>query len=202
MTNDPFDDSSSPTSLTRRSFATSLSVTTLAALAGCIGTRQSETVPEPVDLSGGKEDDQGGMVIGLHAGPNGQIFYRDETPEGRENPAWFHTLSMGLFPYYFEHEQQGWTPEIIYVTDYSVVEYELTEEDGRLSISTHTEPETFGDAEAMTYAVGSDVLGGMGKELLPFSDAADAEAFASEHGGDTIEFDDITPEWLNGYMRS
>ncbi|MFC7205443.1 nitrous oxide reductase accessory protein NosL [Haloferax namakaokahaiae] len=202
MPHDPSDESSPAPMATRRSFTTALSGTALAALAGCIGTRQSESVPDPIDLGGEKTDDQGGMVIGLHAGPNGQIFYRDNAPKGHGNPAWFHTLSMGLFPYYFEHERMGWTAEVVYVTDYSTVDYELTEEDGRLSISTHTAAETFGDATMMTYVVDSEVLGGMGAELIPFSDTADAEAFASEHEGDTVEFDDVTPEWLDGYMRS
>ncbi|ELZ97953.1 NosL [Haloferax mucosum ATCC BAA-1512] len=189
--------------LTRRTATKALSVGALAALAGCIGTTsESESKPDPIDLSGGKEDDQGGMVIGLHAGPNGQIFYRDESPDDHDNPAWFHTLSMGLFPYYFEHEQMGWETEAIYVTDYSVVEYELTTEDGDTFISTHTDADTFGDATEMTYVVDSEVLGGMGKDLIPFSSSSDADDFAEEHGGSTVVFDDVTSSWLSGYMRS
>ncbi|AFK21421.2 nitrous oxide reductase accessory protein NosL (plasmid) [Haloferax mediterranei ATCC 33500] len=187
--------------LTRRAATKAFSLGTLATLAGCLGT-SSETKPDPVDLSGQKEDDQGGMVIGLHAGPNGQIFYRDSSPEGHDNPAWFHTLSMGMFPYYFEHQQQGWEATAIYVTDYSVVEYELTEEEGDTFISTHTGADTFGNAREMTYVVGSEVLGGMGKDLIPFSSSADADAFIDEHGGSTVTFDDVTSSWLSGYMRS
>ncbi|POG56091.1 nitrous oxide reductase accessory protein NosL [Haloferax marisrubri] len=194
---------SSMGSLTRRAATKAVSLGALAALAGCLGGgSNAEPTPEPVDLSGGKEDDQGGMVIGLHAGPNGQIFYRDNAPEGHDNPAWFHTLSMGLFPYYFEHREQGWEATAVYVTDYSTVDYELSTEGGDTFISTHTGADTFGDATEMTYVVESEVLGGMGTDLIPFSSDADADEFVAEHGGETVVFDDVTPEWLRGYMRS
>jgi copper chaperone NosL len=40
------------------------------------------------------------------------------------------------------------------------------------------------DARTATYVVGSDATGGMGApELVPFADPAEAEAFASLHGG-------------------
>ncbi|ELZ88584.1 nitrous oxide reductase accessory protein NosL [Haloferax sulfurifontis] len=194
---------SPPVALTRRAATKAASLGALAALAGCLGGgSRRERVPDPVDLSGGKEDDRGGMVIGLHAGPNGQIFYRDNAPEGRDNPAWFHTLGMGLFPYHFERRELGWEATAVYVTDYSTVDYELSTEDGDTFISTHTAADTFGDAAEMAYVVGSEVLGGMGRDLIPFSSDADADGFVAEHGGELVSFDDVTPEWLRGYMRS
>jgi nitrous oxide reductase accessory protein NosL len=201
MNDDSFDAWESSRELTRRRAMYVLSVGATTAFAGCLGG-DTASKPAPIDLSGGKEDDQGGMVIGVHAGPNGQIFYRDEQPSGHDNPAWFHTLSMGLFPYYFEHRRMGWEADAVYVTDYSTVDYDLTTDGERTFISTHTAADTFGDATEMSYVVESTVYGGMGKDLIPFSVRDDAEAFVDEHGGSTITFDDVTREWLSGYMRS
>lgn len=171
-------------------------------LTGCLDRLQdssAEEVPDPIDLSGGKEDDQGGMIIGNHGGPNGQIFYADHAPEGHDNPAWFHTLAFGLFPYHFERERRGWEATIIYVTDYSTVDYSIQEGENRTTITSPTAPDTFGDATKMTYVIQSEVSGGMGPALLPFSSDADAATFSDEHGGQTITFDDITPVFISEY---
>ncbi len=134
------------------------------------------------------------MIIGEHFGPNGQIFYREHTPEGHDNPARFHTLAHGLFPYYFEHGRLGWEAVAVYVTDYSTVDYEVVARAGRADISTHTAASTFGDARAVRYVAGSDVLGGMGPDLIPFGDVGDAEAFRADHGGALVAFEDVTQE--------
>lgn len=175
-------------------------------VSGCLGGGNDESEPpgeqappDPIDLSGGKVDDHGGMIIGEHAGPNGQIFYEEESPENHENPAWFHTLAKSLFPYHFERKRRGWTAVAIYVTDYSLVDYELAQRGGRTYISTHTGPETFERARDVRYVAGSDVLGGMGKDLVPFSNDDDLETFREEHGGDIIGFSDITPDALDEY---
>lgn len=190
-------------STTRRSLLAAAGAATTTAVAGCLGGGGGDDAddppPEPIDLSGGKTDDQGGMIIGEHAGPNGQLFYADHSPDGHDNPAWFHTLAAGLFPYYLAHERQGWTVDAVYVTDYSAVDYDLTTHDDRTFISTHTAADTFGDAREMTYVAGSRVLGGMGKALVPFSAGSDASAFVSTHGGRTVSFADVDREFLRSY---
>jgi copper chaperone NosL len=175
-------------------------------LAGCLG--DGEDVPDPVDLSGGKFDYQGGMEIGSHGGPNGQIFYADNEPdtphspdtsaEARDDLAWFHTLAQGLFPYHFERTNRGWEADVVYVTDYSSVEWELQETAEGPQMPAPTAPETFADAETLTYVVESDVIGGMGPDLLPFSESEDVDAFVDEHGGQTVTFDDITRQLVEG----
>lgn len=184
-------------SLGRRRFLGAIGSAGLAVVAGCT-ERADETTetPVPVSLGGGKQDDQGGMIIGEHFGPNGQIYYRDHEPAGHDNPAWFHTLAHGLFPYYFEHERRGWEAEAVYVTDYSRVDYTVTEAQSQTFISSHVAPETFGAASAMQYVSGSDAHGGMGPELIPFGDPDDAQAFTAEHGGALLAFEDITEESL------
>ncbi len=44
----------------------------------------------------------------------------------------------------------------------------------------------FIDGEKAFYVLGSDVLGPMGKELVPFEKRADAEGFLKDHGGKKI----------------
>lgn len=49
------------------------------------------------------------------------------------------------------------------------------------------------DGRAAFYVVGSDVLGPMGEELIPFSTRKEAENFKTDHHGKAIlEFDEIT----------
>jgi len=52
------------------------------------------------------------------------------------------------------------------------------------------------------YVVGSDILGPMGKEFIPFADRAAAEIFLTDHKGDKIlVFNEITDENVQS-MRS
>lgn len=187
----------------RRDFLTTVALSgVLTATSGCLGGATADSgraTPAPVDLSGDKLDDSGGMVIGNHGGPNGQIFYADHSPDGHDNPAWFHTLSFGLFPYFFHHREVGWEAEAIYATDYSAAEYTISTRNGRPVISAPTAPETFGNARELGYVAGSDVHGGMGPDLIPFSDPDDRRAFIDAHGGRSMTFGDITPAYLSGY---
>lgn len=175
------------------------------ALTGCLGGSDGTDggdAPDPVDLSGEKFDDQGGMAIGDHGGPNGQIFYRNNSPEGHENPAWFHTLVFGLFPYHFDRLNRGWEVEAVYVTDYSLVDWSLIETDGGPQMPSPTEPDAFADATELTYVAESTVTGGMGPALHPFSDEEEARAFADEHDGRTVGYDDIDRRYVDSLQRN
>ena len=50
------------------------------------------------------------------------------------------------------------------------------------------------------YVVGSDVMGPMGKELIPFSAKQEADVFQKEHGGQLATFDAITMATLKPLM--
>jgi nitrous oxide reductase accessory protein NosL len=53
------------------------------------------------------------------------------------------------------------------------------------------------DGRAALYVMGSDVLGPMGKELIPFSKEKDAKSFQNDHRGKKIfRFDQLTAEVL------
>lgn len=189
--------------MNRRTFLRRSSVAAaLGSLAGCLGSDDGD-VPDPVSLSGTAFDYRGGMEVGAHGGPNGQIFYRDEQPEaaasattasgdGNENLAWFHTLVFGLFPYHFDRLDRGWEAEVVYATDYSVVDWELDADASRPVMPAPTDSDTFAAATELTYVGESDVRGGMGPALHPFSDESEAASFAETHDGTTYEFDDVT----------
>jgi copper chaperone NosL len=51
-------------------------------------------------------------------------------------------------------------------------------------------------AEKAYFVVGSDTLGPMGKELIPFADKTAAMKFQQEQGGALMQYGDITPEVL------
>jgi nitrous oxide reductase accessory protein NosL len=175
-------------------------------LAGCLDVLAggSGEVPEPIDLSGGKLDYQGGMEIGRHGGPNGQIFYdgreadtvhgANQGTDGQDGLAWFHTLAQGLFPYHFERLDRGWEPAVVYATDYSAVEYDAGGDPPRMPSPTGAE--TFADVEDLRFVGGSEARGGMGPDLFPFSDSEEASDFAAEHGGDLFSFGEINRSLL------
>lgn len=53
------------------------------------------------------------------------------------------------------------------------------------------------DAHSAWYVIGSDVLGPMGHELVPFTTEVDAHEFIADHGGTRmLRFDEVTPDLL------
>jgi copper chaperone NosL len=186
--------------MNRRAFLTVAATAGSGVLAGCLdGLGSEESVPEPLSLAGGKFDDDHGMEIGPHGGANAQLFYQEETPSDREAEAfWFHTLAFSGFPFYFDRRDRGWETEVFYVTDFSAVDWTVQEREAGPTMPSPTAPETFGDATEMTYVAGSDVRGGMGPDLHPFSAESDADAFVADHGGETLAFDDITRTLVEG----
>ncbi|MFC7044853.1 nitrous oxide reductase accessory protein NosL [Halobacteriaceae archaeon GCM10025711] len=159
------------------------------------GGGQAEA-PDAIALDDRNQCEVCGMIVSDHPGPNGQIFFRDNSPEGHDNPAWFDAVKACMFPYRFEHESYGWEIAAQYVTDYSVVDWTLSDEHGQIYISSFVAADTFVDATQASYVLGSEVNGAMGPDFIPFSKEADAQAFADEHGGKLYAFEDIGPEQL------
>ncbi|QHS18361.1 NosL family protein [haloarchaeon 3A1-DGR] len=186
----------------RRFLTASAAIGGVGSTAGCLdrlSAGSADAEPDPVDLSGGTFDDDHGMEIGPHGGANGQIYYANHAPPDREGgPFWFHTLVFSLFPFHFDRLDRGWEPEIIYVTDFSTVDWTIEDRESGPTMPSPTAPETFGDATTLTYVVESDVRGGMGPGLHPFSEADEAAAFVDDHGGRTIGFDDIDRVLVQG----
>jgi copper chaperone NosL len=197
-TSDPVPERTEPhRQIGRREFVLTGSTIGTALLSGCLGNQSTKVEPpDPASLSGGKECDVCGMVISEHPGPNGQVFYHENSPETHDNPARFDSLKACLFPYYFEHEQLDWTARAVYATDYSEVDYEISTVEGRKYIQTATGSDTFANADDLVFVVGSEVHGAMGPDFVPFSDESDGTAFADRFGGRTVTMADITPEML------
>ena len=89
-----------------------------------------------------------------------------------------------MFKYYFNLKKyapakRAEVIDAIYVTDY----YSLEPIDGRMA----------------WYVVGSDILGPMGKELVPFAKESDARGFMKDHKGKSLLlFKDVHDELIRG----
>jgi len=86
-----------------------------------------------------------------------------------------------MMAYYFEPEKYGGAASVedVYVKDY----YSLKYIDGKKAY----------------YVMGSDVMGPMGHELIPFDSMDGAENFKKDHKGKMVmTFDKITLEMING----
>jgi copper chaperone NosL len=58
------------------------------------------------------------------------------------------------------------------------------------------------DAKSAFYVIGSDVLGPMGHELLPFKDRESAQEFLEDHEGKSIlRFQEVTPAMIESLDR-
>jgi len=109
-----------------------------------------------------------------------QIVFKDGT-------YYFYDGAKDMFKHYFNVPK--YTPgksaegiKAIYVTDY--YEVELIE------------------AKSAFYVIGSNILGPMGHELLPFKDQASAQEFLEDHKGKSIlRFQDVTPAIIESLDR-
>ncbi|EFW91442.1 NosL family protein [Haladaptatus paucihalophilus DX253] len=182
----------------RRAVLVGAGTTGAALLAGCLGSGNGKSV-EPIALTGTKQCETCGMVLEQHPGPKAQFFYRDEGPE-HDGPAWFCSAWEG-FQYDMRASDRDWTRREGFITDYSAVDYEVFSDGGDQFISSHLQEESFSPVSELVYVVGSDVVGAMGDDLLPFGERADADAFADEYGGDVIDYDAVTPRLIGQIGR-
>jgi nitrous oxide reductase accessory protein NosL len=170
----------------------------IGAIAGCLGDEAPTTTepPDPIALGHGKACDACGMLIVDHGGPNGQVFYVGDHPQGRDGPAWYDSLTE-LVTDRASAIDRGREPVATYVTDYAAVEYEITEAGGDRVISSHVAAESFVDWEDAVYAVETGVVGAMGPDVIPFTDPAAAESFVGAEGGRVVEPDAVTVELVS-----
>ncbi|WP_254769496.1 NosD domain-containing protein [Salinilacihabitans rarus] len=85
------------------------------------------------------------------------------------------------------HQQRFGYPLAVYVTDYSGTDVELTDE-GYPATDVAV---GWTDAERAWFVVGSEATAPGGETVVPFSERADAEAFAETHGGDVLPWTEI-----------
>ncbi|WP_255194371.1 NosD domain-containing protein [Natronobeatus ordinarius] len=85
------------------------------------------------------------------------------------------------------HEQRFGYPLAVYVTDYSGVDFELSDE----GYPVTDEFVGWVHAEDAWYVAGSDARSPAGETVVPFADRDDAEAFADEHGGSVMSWEAV-----------
>ena len=160
-------------------------------LAGCMGGDSADR-PAAVALDEGQTCDQCGMVIQEHPGPTGQVFFEDHLAD-RDGPAWFCSGTC-TYTYRSDRVAEDATPIVTYLTDYSNVDYSV---DDQPAITAHLAAEDYAVESALSVVAGSEVIGAMGPDLIPFSDGADADAFAEEYGGEVLPASDVDRELVD-----
>ena len=147
-------------------------------IAGCDENEQAKA-PPPMELTRDASGHYFGMIVVDHPGPKAQVHLKR-----REDPVWFTSVRDAVVFTMLPEEPK--TIAAIYVTDMSkAVNWDSPG------------PATWVEAHEAWYVLESSRVGGMGApEAVPFSDQADAEAFAGQYGGRLVRFDGIPPEYV------
>ncbi len=164
---------------TRRQMLTLLLALPALKLAGC-DSREDAAADgcSPIVLNDEHECALCGMTVVRHPGPKGQACLRDG------NILAFCSVQDLL--------SWAWQPEsaphirMLYVHDLSRTGWDEPVDD------------VWMDASQAVYVVGHDLKGAMGHPPAPFSAEADAEDFASRHGGRLLAFDELDWETFRG----
>ncbi|CAM5374071.1 nitrous oxide reductase accessory protein NosL [Thauera mechernichensis] len=131
-------------------------------------------VPLEIDLNSSCALD--GMLLADYPGPKVQMHYA-----GRAEPDWF-CDTIEMFSIYLNPEQAR-VVRAIFVQDMGKADWD--------SPKGH-----WIDAKTAFYVFGSRRLGSMGPTAASFSIEAEAKAFADEHGGRVLRFNDVTPDMV------
>lgn len=170
----------------------------LAALAGCLDG--DDDVPDAITIDDEQDCDQCTMVISNHPGPVGQAHYEDpEEVVDEDRPAQF-CSSLCTYAFTFGEEDAGHDPEVVYLTDYSSVDYEIETDDDVEEITSHLEADAFTVADDLSLVVDSDVTGAMGPSMVGFAEDDEAEEFQDEYGGDLYDHDDVSEDLVMSLM--
>jgi copper chaperone NosL len=116
-----------------------------------------------------------GMRLADYPGPKAQIRYAQGRPD-------FFCDTVEMFAVALGAEQQR-RMTALYVQDMKQADWQHP-------------GDRWIDARRAAYVSGSDQRGSMGATLVPFSDDADAQAFARKHGGKVLHFADVTPDMV------
>jgi copper chaperone NosL len=146
-------------------------------LAGC-GKKDAEA-PPPVAIPADAIGHFCNMTVSEHAGPKGEVMLKGQT-----QPVWFTSardaIAFTLLP------EEPKDIQAIYVSDM-----------GRSS--SWERPDSWVEARRAYFVIGSNRTGGMGApEAVPFSERRAAEAFATAHGGQVVDFQHMPPDYVLG----
>ncbi len=119
-----------------------------------------------------------GMFVYKYPRWAAQIFYKDN---GKEKHLSFDGVK-DMMKFYLNPSKWG---------DYKGIKEKIT----KMKVTNYYTQKAI-DAQKAYYVVGSDVLGPMGKELIPFSTKEEAEKFIKDHKGKVVLFKDINEKLL------
>ncbi len=173
-----------PCPVSRRTLLKSLGIIGLTAVAGCLGDDEDIDY-EPISLTDGQTCAVCGMEIAGHFGPAVQAYY-----DGEDEPVGFDSL-FEFIEYDAQQLATGGERSAAFATDYSRVTYEVTDVDGELYISTHAEVSDFTELELLEFVIDTPVKGAMGYDAIPFGDKEDAQSFAFDHDGSTVDWNSL-----------
>jgi len=109
-----------------------------------------------------------------------QIYFKDGS-------AYFYDGAKDMFKHIFNAEKYTPGKSVDMMTEILVTDYYEVE---------------LIDAKSAFYVIGSDVLGPMGHELLPFKDQEAAQEFLEDHKGKAImRYQDVTPAVIESLDR-
>ncbi|KIN91794.1 nitrous oxide reductase accessory protein NosL [Thauera sp. SWB20] len=158
--------------LSRRRFLLAAAASGLLAACGQGGGGKAAVVAREIER--GTSCTLDGMLLADYPGPKAQIHYT-----GVAEPDWF-CDTVEMFNIYLNPEQAR-AITAIFVQDMGKAEWNAPQ--GHWI-----------DAKAAFYVFGSQRLGSMGPTAASFANEADAKAFAAEHGGAVLRFDEVTPD--------
>ncbi|KIC38574.1 copper chaperone [Ruegeria sp. ANG-R] len=149
-----------------------LALIALVALAAC--KEEVAEAPDPVDLTQDALSYFCQMNIAEHGGPKGQIHL-----EGYPAPLFFAQVRDMLA--YLKSPERDADITAVYVSDMGIA-------------PSWRQPgiSNWIAADGATFVVGADVAGGMGaREVVPFADPADAQAFILRYGGSALPLSEV-----------
>lgn len=159
--------------LSRRRFLIAGAAAGLLAACGSGNQSGGKTIT-PLEIDRSSSCALDGMLLADYPGPKVQMHYA-----GVERPDWF-CDTIEMFNVYLNPEQARLVTAL-YVQDMAKAEWNAPK--GHWI-----------DAKKAFYVFGSKRLGAMGPTAASFSSEADAKAFATEHGGKVLRFDEVTPD--------
>ncbi|NLF54491.1 MAG: nitrous oxide reductase accessory protein NosL [Thauera phenolivorans] len=130
----------------------------------------------PLEIERGTSCALDGMLLADYPGPKVQMHY-----SGLAQPDWF-CDTIEMFNVYLNPEQARLVTAI-YVQDMARADW------------NHPEGNWI-DARSAWYVFGSKRLGAMGPTAASFAAEADARAFAAEHGGQVLRFDEVKSDMV------
>ena len=148
---------------------------------GACDQRDKAEMPPPAPYDAQATAHFCGMTLAEHAGPKGQIWIADQA-----GPYWFTSIHDTIAFTLLAEEPKA--IRAIYVNDMA-------------KAPSWAQAELGGwiDAEKAYFVVDSGAQGGMGSaEEVPFSDRDAATAYARQHGGRVVTFNDIPRDHILG----